>query len=207
MSFKMDCPNCKRVLNVTEKVYGKTLSCPGCNQPMMVPQPKDSPAFSHPSPTSANPHMPQLSDSTRVCEWCAESIPKQALKCPRCTKWRKDIEVIWRNYIIALIGSLSLAICCVVGFSEVNEQSSKSPTLNELSGVWHDKVTTKVEHGGPSSVIPSLEYDLYVFSIKKFLTSVYGWIVIVLGILFVIGLFKARRAGNNLKRKTESFWP
>ena len=32
------------------------------------------------------------SDEERKCEWCAESIPQQALRCPRCQKWRKDID-------------------------------------------------------------------------------------------------------------------
>ena len=27
----------------------------------------------------------------RTCEWCAESIPQQALICPYCRTWRKDI--------------------------------------------------------------------------------------------------------------------
>jgi hypothetical protein len=29
---------------------------------------------------------------TRVCEWCAEKIAQKAVKCPKCTKWRKDID-------------------------------------------------------------------------------------------------------------------
>ena len=37
MSFKMECPHCKRTLNVTEKAFGKTVPCPGCNQPVTVP--------------------------------------------------------------------------------------------------------------------------------------------------------------------------
>jgi len=37
MFFKMDCPHCKRSLNVTEKAFGKTVACPGCNQPINVP--------------------------------------------------------------------------------------------------------------------------------------------------------------------------
>ena len=30
--------------------------------------------------------------NTRACEWCAETIAQQALKCPKCSKWRKDID-------------------------------------------------------------------------------------------------------------------
>ena len=37
MTFKMDCPHCMRTLNVTEKAMGKTVPCPGCNQPVAVP--------------------------------------------------------------------------------------------------------------------------------------------------------------------------
>ena len=29
---------------------------------------------------------------TRVCEWCASEIPDEALKCPECNEWRKDIK-------------------------------------------------------------------------------------------------------------------
>jgi uncharacterized paraquat-inducible protein A len=42
--------------------------------------------------------------TTRICEWCAESIPASALRCPRCQKWRKDIENdinITRTFAIA----------------------------------------------------------------------------------------------------------
>ena len=31
-------------------------------------------------------------NTTRICEWCAMSILQQALICPYCRKWRKDIE-------------------------------------------------------------------------------------------------------------------
>ena len=37
MAFKMECPHCMRKLNVTEKAFGKTVPCPGCNQPIEVP--------------------------------------------------------------------------------------------------------------------------------------------------------------------------
>lgn len=43
MSFKMNCPNCNRILNVTEKAFGKTAPCPGCNQPVTAPYPAQPP--------------------------------------------------------------------------------------------------------------------------------------------------------------------
>ena len=48
MSFTVACPHCSRVLSVTEKAYGKTLPCPGCQRPMTVPSgpPESQPAAS-----------------------------------------------------------------------------------------------------------------------------------------------------------------
>ena len=37
MSFKMNCPHCAKPLNVTEKAFGKTVPCPNCNGPLIVP--------------------------------------------------------------------------------------------------------------------------------------------------------------------------
>ena len=39
MAFKMECPHCKRALNVTDKAIGKTVPCPGCGSPVSVPNP------------------------------------------------------------------------------------------------------------------------------------------------------------------------
>ncbi len=36
MSFQINCPHCNRVLNVTEKAYGKELPCPGCRMLITV---------------------------------------------------------------------------------------------------------------------------------------------------------------------------
>jgi len=38
MVFQVNCPHCKKVLNVTEKAFGRTLPCPGCSKPVTVPQ-------------------------------------------------------------------------------------------------------------------------------------------------------------------------
>jgi hypothetical protein len=45
---------------------------------------------------------------TRPCEWCAEAIPAKALKCPKCAKWRKDIDkervLCWSFSFLAILG-------------------------------------------------------------------------------------------------------
>jgi len=53
MTFKMDCPHCMRKLNVTEKAFGKTVPCPGCNQPVKVPQSAAMPPSARPVECSA----------------------------------------------------------------------------------------------------------------------------------------------------------
>ncbi len=45
-----------------------------------------------PSRAEDAPSIGTISTSNRICEWCAESIPGQALRCPKCQKWRKDID-------------------------------------------------------------------------------------------------------------------
>lgn len=53
--------------------------------------------------------------ATRVCEWCAESIPQQALRCPRCQKWRKDID---KERVLAYVwacASIFPALLFVIG--------------------------------------------------------------------------------------------
>jgi hypothetical protein len=42
MAFKMECPHCKKALNVTEVAFGKTVPCPACNGHISVPQPAQS---------------------------------------------------------------------------------------------------------------------------------------------------------------------
>ena len=39
MSFKISCPHCQKGLKVTEPAFGKTVPCPGCNQPISIPFP------------------------------------------------------------------------------------------------------------------------------------------------------------------------
>jgi hypothetical protein len=48
--------------------------------------------------------------TTRICEWCAESIPAVALRCPRCQKWRKDIE---NDIIISRTFAIASTICLI----------------------------------------------------------------------------------------------
>jgi cell division protein FtsB len=67
MPFKIECPHCKKILNVTENAYGKVLPCPACNQPMTVPAAADCdanpPIMPPPIPDDAEPgNVPSQSE-------------------------------------------------------------------------------------------------------------------------------------------------
>ena len=49
MAFQMNCPHCRKMLNITEKAFGQTLPCPGCGKPLTVPQPPVTRPASTPS--------------------------------------------------------------------------------------------------------------------------------------------------------------
>ena len=76
MSFRMNCPHCKTALNIAEKALGKTAPCPGCNQPVTVPeQPMPLPPSGdgHVSPPMASP----TNSVARIkipCPFCGDSI-------------------------------------------------------------------------------------------------------------------------------------
>ncbi len=46
--------------------------------------------------------------ATRICEWCKKVILKEALLCPLCKKWRKDVAKA-RSFI--LVGLVSSILC------------------------------------------------------------------------------------------------
>ena len=55
MAFEMKCPHCMKRLRVTEKAFGKTVPCPGCNRPVTVPQSPDTSLPQHPVGVQAAP--------------------------------------------------------------------------------------------------------------------------------------------------------
>lgn len=68
MTFKMNCPFCGRALNVTEKAFGKTVPCPGCNQMISVSYPTQPPPASPTMPPSdpagsLPPSMPPMPET------------------------------------------------------------------------------------------------------------------------------------------------
>jgi len=111
---------------------------------------------------------------SRACEWCREAISAEALKCPKCGKWRRDIERLrMRNYTCAA-GTLAVGLAASFLFLA----GIKSGAFLSADGLWR---TT--------------------FSMEKFLTHPLGWMTIV-WFLFAGGLaYLTLRSASALKRK------
>ena len=70
---------------------GQWISCPGCNGTLYAPFPGDKVAppipvieTAAPLPLSPSPLPPPGPVPTRLCPWCAETIPAAASTCPVC---------------------------------------------------------------------------------------------------------------------------
>jgi hypothetical protein len=138
MSFKMDCPHCMKTLNVTEKAMGKTVPCPGCNQPVTIPpkspllhptrqvEPNGYPTPVAQASQAASPQMPlvppgspQVSQAesteseTGTCAFCCKPMPSDAVQCSSCGNWRHDIHQLiddYRRLAIAQVNALIIGI-------------------------------------------------------------------------------------------------
>jgi hypothetical protein len=153
-----------------------------------------------PAPSATPPKQPPVA-GTRACEWCAESIREEALKCPRCQKWRRDIAEDRRAIIKRLVAACLLLCVAVCVFSVNMKESSAQPSpfsSSQMSGVWHDKIETR-QHGA----WPHVDYE---FSISKFLTSFAGWAVIGFGLFGVLFGYAARCAERRFRQKTGLRW-
>jgi hypothetical protein len=82
-------------------------------------------------------------EETRVCEWCAKSIPKQAIKCSFCHKWRNDITRARQRVIVGLVVGVVLilsATCLILhNRNEVGSMSNQSnmDPLSNAEEFWN----------------------------------------------------------------------
>lgn len=59
---------------------GQWISCPGCNGTLYAPFPNEKPG----PPVPVIEVLAPAADPTRLCPWCAETIPLSATQCPHC---------------------------------------------------------------------------------------------------------------------------
>ncbi len=118
-------------------------------------------------------------ESKKQCDWCRESIRIDAIKCPHCSKWRKDIqEDINKNirWAICAIGCVLVAgVLIGIGFADTWRETTPAGRLLGASGS---------------------------FSLKLFLSSVSGCVVLLCIAGFISSLVMSQRYGKSAKRKT-----
>ncbi len=103
MPVKVRCGGCEKVLNVPDKVRGKTIACPECSQKIKVPAEGDSPSSKAPAAkAAAKPKAkPSQKDGEflgglddygiedqedQICPFCAKPIEEEDEICPSCGK-------------------------------------------------------------------------------------------------------------------------
>jgi len=126
MSFKISCPHCQRVLNATESAFGKTISCPSCNQPMTIPHPPQP--VHQASPVGAPPTAPPPLRTPRQLP----DIPTGSIRTPPSGRANAEL-VVFRcpNCSVALQAQRQFAgkvVTCSCGCS-VQVPSLTSPPL------------------------------------------------------------------------------
>jgi hypothetical protein len=139
-------------------------------------------APSLPAAQSTNPPKPPpATEESTVCEWCREPIRDDALKCPHCHKWRRDIQDdINKNLKWAVSGigcGILGAVFVAVGLS--------GETWREWNNDWGRIV------GAPGS-----------FSLKLFLSSWLGWLVLLSIAGAITSIVISRRYAKSAQRKT-----
>ena len=172
------------------------------------------------STAEETPHeAPQ--EQKKECDWCRELIRIDAVKCPHCHKWRKDITEDRKKHIGYCVVSMVMCLLAILLFAKVWEDSSSGELrFGEhlaKAGEWHERVgkefngndyytkmlTTPVDKLKPGDYVGNAHYE---FSMRKFLSSVWGWAVIGLAIGGVWLGTLARRMRNDLERKWGSRW-
>lgn len=62
----------------------------------------------------------KMNDDDQICAWCSKPIPANAVRCPYCQKWRKDID---RDRMIAYVwGFIGVIPGSIIGVALVNNK-------------------------------------------------------------------------------------
>lgn len=126
-----DCPGCGKTHSVKDDFGGKKAKCPKCGALLLVPTPPlvaNEPDYvpyvpddSTPATFGSEPQEPAQTSpaTTRLCEWCSESIPTEAVKCPFCQNWRKDIKrnrELGYRWVVGGILGIALTVLLILVF-------------------------------------------------------------------------------------------
>jgi len=127
------------------------------------------------------------SEEKRQCEWCKEAIRSDALKCPHCGKWRKDIDLLKKH----VWGTLAMTLVpLAVGFMAFLVAAKRHTW-------WHKQGSSAAD------VFRGID-PIGDFSLSQFLTSVSGWVLILCVASWVVLIVMVRRYERRAKAIIEA---
>ena len=68
MALQLRCPNCGKILRVSDRLLGRTAPCPNCKSPITVPIPSDRRRAAEAVPPKAAPRPIKPAQQTRLCD-------------------------------------------------------------------------------------------------------------------------------------------
>jgi hypothetical protein len=149
MAFKMDCPHCRKTLNITEKAFGKTVPCPGCKQPIAVP-------VSQPQTIGAAQTDGTTLSSVNTCS-AGRAIPvKQMNDKQQLPPHGQRKRTILSTVLVVVFVVLVLGIVVTI--------AARRPTPTPPAP------TAQAESASPTT--PTLDYDIECKVIKRQLTKI-----------------------------------
>ncbi len=153
--------------------------------------------------------------ATKTCDWCKSTMPKEAIRCPKCQEWEKDVIKHRRNIKNMEMGLMFLPLATAFLCFAVWPKTRGGDIFSDSSYPWHEKVPeNRPVDFGNSGIIGKMLSDItnrvdtgsfyWKFSLKNFLTSLAGWMVITSVVCFIYCLRSCLRSQNILKQKTGS---
>lgn len=157
----------------------------------------------------------------RTCNYCRKHVPREAIKCPFCKEWRKDVKEGFYKLRIAIV---VLLICSgLIGLTIAHEWPRQKYYYGHASILfdaknnysWHEKIIDKEPKRltSPSNdimatmisgVIDDVRGEIryrWQFSINKFFDSLSGWFVIINTLFITFTWCAYTHISNNLKHK------
>jgi len=173
MTIRFRCEKCSKIVKAPDNLAGKMGKCPGCGVTVHIPPSEAAGQLDNAAPapterpTATAGQRTAVAVTTRVCECCAQSIPQEAIKCPHCHEWRRDIQ-----HSAQRIGTwLGVAILTVVCGFLLSILAKNRHDWERNTGDWGWLKTGAF--GGP-------------FSWEAFFSSTTGKLMVLDAIIFLI---------------------
>lgn len=99
----------------------------------------------------------------RICEWCKKEISEDAIKCPNCGAWRRDVKEDRNKAYGWLTAFCFVALLVIIGMT---------------AGWWKE-----------TSSFLGIQMEVSRFSWSSFFSSGLGWFFIILFVITLWGSF------------------